>query len=79
MFVVLAVIFVGGGFYIFEYNNFVNVRHERNALKSSISEKQSVNADLKNQLYGEIDPANLETLANGSNLILEKKPQYLND
>ncbi len=79
LFAVLAVVFIGGGFYIFEYNNFVNVRHERNALKSGILEQQSLNADLKNQLYNEIDPINLETLAWTSNLVLEKKPQYLSD
>lgn len=77
LFIVLAVIFIGGGFYVFEYNNFVNIRHERNALKKGLTEMQSLNADLKNELFSEIDSANLEGLARNYDLVLEKKPVFL--
>ena len=75
----LSIIFVGGGCYIFEYNNFVNIRHERNDLKKSIADMQNANADLKNQLYEAVDPGILRTLASNQNLVLDEKPQYLRD
>lgn len=76
---IFALLLIGGGVFIFEYNAFANVRHEKNNLKKNIIEFQATNADLKNELYTTIDPSNLEMLVQNYNLTLEKKPSYLNN
>jgi len=76
---IFVLLLVGGGIFIFEYNAFANVRHEKIKLKKDIIELQATNADFKNELYTAIDPSNLEMLAQNYNLTLEKKPSYLNN
>lgn len=78
-FFVFFLLLIGGGIYIYEYNSFVDIRHERNALKKDIMELQNINADLKNKFYTAIDYGDLETLAQNYNLILERKPGYLSN
>lgn len=74
---IFVLILVGGGLYIFEYNSFVDIRHERDLLRKDMIGMQSLNADLKDKFYEITDPVNLETLAADYKLVLEKKPKYL--
>ncbi|TSA44829.1 hypothetical protein D4R51_03065 [bacterium] len=71
-------IFIGGIFYVLEYNSFVNARYEASALKKQIADVSTANADLENNLYKMTDPVQLGSLAPKYQLTLERKPQYLN-
>lgn len=72
-----AALLAGGVIYVFEYNSLVNLRYQSNALKRSIIEAQAANADLKNQMYKMIDPAQLQKLASDKALVLDRHPAYL--
>ncbi len=72
-----AVLAMGGGLYIYEYNALVNTRSELLTLKAALPEAQAANAGLKNQFYTMLDPGQLQTLGQKDGLTLDKKPQYL--
>ncbi len=74
---VFVLISIGGIFYIFEYNSFVDTRYQIKNLKKNLVKAQEVNVDLKNKLYAVVDPGKLESLAKDYNLVLEKNPEYL--
>lgn len=74
---VFILILIGGIFYIFEYNSFVDTRYQIRNLKKKLVKIQELNVDLKNKLYAVVDPGKLESLAKDYNLVLEKNPQYL--
>ena len=71
-------IFIGGIFYVLEYNSLVNARYQVNSLKKQIADASTVNIDLKNKLYKMTDPVQLNALAAKYQLTLERKPQYIN-
>ena len=75
--IIFSLILIGGLFYIFEYNSFVNTRYQVKLLKQGIIEAEAANADLKNELYKIIDPSSLEKLAVNYQLVLDKNPEYL--
>lgn len=77
LFVFFTILFLGGGFYIFQYNAFVNDRYQIEALKTVITKQEITNVDLKESLYRSIDPVRLETLAVERGLLLERQPEYL--
>lgn len=75
--ILVLLIIVGGSTYIYEYNVFVDTRHELNTLKLSLLETETSISELKENLYEQIDPVKLKTFADANNLILERNPRYL--
>lgn len=65
------------GLYIFQYNSLVSARFEAKELKVGIEEMQLEGAELKNELYASLDPAELKQLAVLSGLVVESRPQYM--
>ena len=78
-FIALLVFLVvaGGGIYIYEYNTFVDTRHKLDTVKLSIFDTEKSVAQLKERLYGQIDPVKLKIFADDNNLVLERNPRYL--
>ncbi len=70
-------ILVGGVFYVFEYNSFVNARYQVTTLQSKISDAETQNTKLKNTYYTMTDPTNLEALVPEYHLTLARQPEYL--
>jgi cell division protein FtsL len=77
VFLIFAIIFVNGLFYIYQYNQFVNLRHQIANLEETINQYRVVNTDLKNNLYRLTEPAVLKALALEKGLIIDTKPDYL--
>ncbi len=75
--ILLIVIFLMAGVYIYEYNRMVGLNYRVSSLEKSISSYQNLNSDLKSQYYQLTDPAHLEELAKENGLILDQQPQYL--
>ena len=75
--VLLIVIFLMAGFYIYEYNHVVGLDYQVSSLEKSIAEYQRINSEKKSQYYQLTDPARLEELAKENGLILDQQPQYL--
>lgn len=65
------------GLYIFQYNSLVGARFEAKELRVGIEEMQLEGAELKNELYASLDPAELKQLAVLSGLVVESRPQYM--
>ncbi len=77
-FIFLFAVMIGGGLiFIFEYNTFVNAHFAADNLKKEIVTLETSNANLKNVLYGTLDPEALQALATERGLVLEKRPAYL--
>ncbi len=72
-----ALLAVGGGFYILEYNSLASERYEVSELKQAVERAREVNADLKNALYEKLDPSKLKPLAAASGLTIDRNPEYL--
>ncbi len=70
-------IFLGGVFYVFEYNSFVNARYQVTALNNKIATAETQNTQLKNAYYTMTDPTHLDALVPQYNLTLARQPQYL--
>ncbi len=70
-------VFLGGGFYIFEYNSFVDSKYELKSVKQNIIDLQEANADLKEGINRLTDSKELERIAKENNLTIERKPEYL--
>ncbi|MEK7512650.1 MAG: hypothetical protein AAB601_00435 [Patescibacteria group bacterium] len=78
--IILGIVLGGGGlFYVFEYASVVEARSVKKALRAETVTLQVKNADLKNSLYSMTDAASLERLAKDLGLIMEKRPEYLNE
>ena len=75
--IILIVIFLMAGFYIYEYNHMVGLNYRVSSLEKSIVKYQSLNSDLKTQSYQLTAPAHLEELAKENGLIMDQQPQYL--
>lgn len=67
-----------GGFYIFEYNELVSIRHDIKRMEKEINRLESENVDLKNDLYSLIDPGKLESVAMELGFFLDRNPGFLN-
>lgn len=72
-----ALLALGGGFYILEYNSVAAERYEVGELKQAVERAREVNADLKNALYEKLDPTKLKPLAAEHGLTIERNPEYL--
>ena len=72
-----ALLVLGGGFYILEYNSLVTERYEVGELKQAVDRAREVNADLKNALYERLDPSKLKPLAAAHGLTIDRNPEYL--
>lgn len=75
--ILLIVIFLMAGFYIYEYNRVVVLNYRVQSMESAMAGDEANNSDLKSQFYKLIDSARLEKLAKEDGLILEQHPQYL--
>jgi cell division protein FtsL len=74
---IFAVIFAGGLFYIYQYNQLVNLKHRIANLEEAIVRSHVLNTDLKDGLYRLTEPAVLKAAAFEKGLILDAKPDYL--
>jgi cell division protein FtsL len=72
-----ALLILGSGFYILEYNSLVTERYEVRDLKQAVDRAREVNADLKNALYERLDPSKLKPLAAAHGLTIDRNPEYL--
>ncbi|MBI2278987.1 MAG: hypothetical protein HYU81_02920 [Candidatus Brennerbacteria bacterium] len=72
-----ALLIVGGGFYILEYNALAAERYEVGELKKAVERAREANADLKNALYKKLDSSKLKSLAAERGLVVERNPEYL--
>ncbi len=72
-----ATLVCGSLLYIYEYNKFVDARFGVQALKKSIVEYETQNAELKKNLYTTLNPVSLQNLAIQKGLVIEKHPQYV--
>ncbi|MDP3975242.1 MAG: hypothetical protein Q8P88_03090 [Candidatus Jorgensenbacteria bacterium] len=72
-----ALLVVGGGFYILEYNSLAAERYEVRDLKKAVERAREVNADLTNALYERLDPSKLKPLAADYGLTIDRNPEYL--
>lgn len=77
LFFLIIVIFFLAGFYIYEYNHLVTLNYQVRLLEKSLTENQTLNSDLKSQLYQLTTAARLEDLAKEKELVLEQQPQYI--
>lgn len=67
----------GGAFAIFEYNGLVDARDGIDSLKKEIKKEEELKIELANDLFAATNPVSLSLIAEDKNLILEKKPEYL--
>ena len=59
------------------YNGIVNLRHGISESEEEISRLEAANADLKNKLYSVTEIENLKLLGSKSNLIPDRKPEFI--
>ncbi len=71
-------VIIGGVLYISQYNAVANKRYEIKKLENQITEAEVQNAEIKNELYQNIDPTKLETVAKQYSLVIENNPDYMN-
>lgn len=74
---IAGILIFGGVFAIFEYNGLVDARHGIESLKEEIKKEKELKTELTNNLFIATDPVSLSLIAEEKNLILEKKPEYL--
>lgn len=74
----LFLLLATAGFYVYEYNAEVALRHKIKSLEDDIIGFETESSALKNKLYGLLDPENLESLAGKRGMVFEKSPAYLN-
>lgn len=77
LFASILFIFLAGGFYIYEYNYLVSLRHQIDDFESRILVLQNKDADLKNALFALIGSGELEKRLKEGGLVIEKSPRYL--
>ncbi len=75
--ILVLIIFLMAGFYIYEYNRLVSFNFRIQSLEKTLVDYRVLNSDLKRQLYQLVDSARLEELAKESGLVLDQQPQYL--
>ena len=75
--ILVLIIFLMAGFYIYEYNRLVSFNFQIRSLEKTLVEYQTLNSDLKRQSYQLVDSARLEALAKEKGLVLDQQPQYL--
>jgi cell division protein FtsL len=76
IFVILTIV-IFGILYIYQYNDFSNLRYKKTILKSKIDEVLKTQNELKSQLFSITDPKNFTDFAKKNNLVVETKPKYL--
>ena len=59
------------------YNSTVDLNHDIKLLQAQIKKAEVANADLKNKLYGILDPTRLEAAVQAKGFVKEKQPQYM--
>lgn len=74
---IFAILIIGGIFYIYQYNQLVDLRHNVSSLEKAIIKAEVINTDLKNELYRALDPIILKKTAKENGLILDSRPDYL--
>jgi cell division protein FtsL len=62
---------------VFLYNQLINLRHELISRENNLQKIEVANAELKNNLYGLVNPEVLTVSAANKDLILEKNPTYI--
>ena len=77
LFLLMIIIFLLAGFYIYGYNRLVTLNYQVQTLEKTLAEAQTLNTDLKSQLYQLTAAVQLKDLAKEKGLILEQQPQYI--
>ncbi len=62
---------------ILEYGSFVRIKYDVRTTEVEINNLEKANAELKNKLYGKLDPRSLEAIAVESGFSLEGAPNYI--
>jgi cell division protein FtsL len=62
---------------VYLYNETVNFRHTMKSYELEIVNLQNKNVELRNELYGALDPKHLLSVAKEAGFVLEQKPSYL--
>ena len=75
--ILVLIIFVIAGFYIYEYNRLVSFNFQIRSLEKTLVDYQTLNSERKRQSYQLVDSARLEELAKERGLVLDQQPQYL--
>ena len=75
--ILMLIVFLMAGFYIYEYNRLVSFNFQIRSLEKTLVEYQTLNSDLKRQSYQSVDATRLEALAKEKGLVLDPQPQYL--
>ena len=75
--ILMLIVFLMAGFYIYEYNRLVSFNFQIRSLEKTLVDYQILNSDLKRQSYQLVDSARLEELAKEKGLVLDQQPQYL--
>jgi len=73
---IFAIFFVGGMFYIYQYNQLVAARHRLADSEISYAGEQIRNTELKTRIYQLTDPEILRQAATEHGLVLENRPAY---
>ncbi|SRR6056297_602125 len=71
-------VIIGGVLYISQYNSVANNRYKIKKLEDQITKAEVQNAEIKNELYQNIDPTKLESVAKQYSLVMENNPDYMN-
>lgn len=74
-FVGFLILCVVAGIYFYNLN--VNLKYEVSMNSKAIQQLESVNADLRNEMYKMLDAGNLTAIVQKQNLIQDKNPDYL--
>jgi len=75
--ILVLIIFLMAGFYIYEYNRLVSFNFQIRSLEKTLVDYQTLNSDRKRQSYQLVDSTRLEELAKERGLVLDQQPQYL--
>ena len=74
---VASILVFGGIFAVFEYNGLVDARHGIESLKEEVKKGEELKIEIANNFFMATNPVSLSLIAEEKNLILEKKPEYL--
>jgi len=77
LFLLMIIIFLAAGFYIYEYNRLVGLKYQVQVLEKNLTEAQAANADFKSQFYQLQTANNLENLVKEKGLVKEAQPLYI--
>jgi len=73
----IALFILISGLWLFVYSQQVVMRHNLVSFENNLKDVKVKNAELKDNLYNLLNPANLSDLASSLNLIKDQDPNFL--